>query len=78
MTDRCELHYYPGRSIKGNRAKKSLKSNQKAHFNEFLERFHMQDCKPASIPMETGVKYERLKDYEEPANVKEYYFFLNF
>ena len=70
MEDQGEIHYCLGMSIKRDRASKVLKISQKAYLENVLKRFHMFYCK--STPMEAVRKFERLKDGEKAANLKEY------
>ncbi len=72
MEDRGEIHYCLGMSIKRDRVAKVLHINQRAYLENVLKRFDMFNCKPVSTPMEVGKKYERLKDGEKSANLKEY------
>ena len=32
----------------------------------------MRECKPVSMPMEAGKRFEKLDDNEDPVNIREY------
>ena len=73
MDDRGEIHYGLGRSIKRNGAERIHGITQNGCLKDALKQVNMQYCKPVSTSMEMGIKYERLKDGEEQANVKDYH-----
>jgi len=72
MDDRGEIHYLLGMCIKRNMNLKVLTIDQTAYLESVLKRFRMEDCQPVSTPMETGKKFEKLDDGEEPIDVTNY------
>jgi transposase InsO family protein len=56
MKDMGEAEFILGVQIRRDRAKRQLYLSQAEYVRTVLERFDMQDCKPAASPMATGVK----------------------
>ncbi len=56
MKDMGEAQFILGVQITRDRAKRQLYLSQAEYVRTVLERFDMQDCKPAASPMATGVK----------------------
>ena len=46
--------------------------SQRAYLENILKRFNTPNCQPVSTPMEVDKKYEKLKDGEQTADLKEY------
>ena len=59
MKDMGEAHFILGVQIRRDRAKRQLYLSQAEYIRTILERFGMQDCKPAASPMVTGAKLLR-------------------
>ena len=72
MEDQGQVHYCLGMSIKRNRRQGTLTIDQKAYLEGVLRRFGMADSKPVSTPMEAGKSFEKLKDDDDPVNLREY------
>ena len=72
MEDQGEIHYCLGMSIKRDRDAKVLTIDQKAYLESVLTRFGMSECKPVSMPMEAGKRFEKLDNNEHPVNIREY------
>ena len=72
MGDEGEVHYILGMAINRNRKDGVLTIDQHVFFSSMLKRFGMGDYKPVSTPLEPNTKFEKLKDDEEPVNLKEY------
>ena len=56
MKDMGEAHFILGVQITRDRARRQLYLSQAEYIRTILERFGMQDCKPAATPMATGAK----------------------
>lgn len=72
IEDQGEIHYCLGMCIKRDRSTKTMHISQRAYLENVLKRFNMSNCKPVSTPMEVGKKYEKLKDGEQTADLREY------
>ena len=59
MKDMGEAHFILGVQIRRDRAKRQLFLSQAEYVRTILERFNMQDCKPAASPMATDNKLVR-------------------
>ena len=67
MKDMGKAHFILGVQIRRNRAKRQLYLSQAEYVRAILERFGMQDCKPAASPMSTGVKLLKAESCEGSA-----------
>ena len=56
MKDMGEAQFILGVQIRRDRARRQLHLSQAEYIRTVLERFDMQECKPAASPMATGVK----------------------
>ena len=56
MKDMGEAHFILGVQVRRDRASRQLCLSQAEYVRTMLERFGMQDCKPAASPMATGNK----------------------
>ncbi len=72
MDDRGEIHYVLGMEVKRDRKSKTMTISQKAYLENVLERFDMQNSRPVSTPLETGKKFAKISEDEEPIDVKKY------
>ena len=72
MEDQGDVHYCLGMPIKRNRRLGTLMIDQKAYLDSVLRRFGMADSKTVSTPMEAGKSFEKLKDDDDPVNLREY------
>lgn len=72
MGDEGEVHYILGMAVKRNRKDGVLTIDQHAFLSSVLKRFGMEDCKPVATPLEPNTKFKKLRDDEEPVNLKEY------
>ena len=68
MTDLGEAHYCLRIQITRDRTKGAIQINQTKYIENILQRFNMQDCKPAATPMQSGI---RLSKKMSPSNDKE-------
>ena len=68
MVDLGEIHFALGMSVKRDRANKVLFINQEKYLESVLNRFEMQDCKPVSTPLESGVTFHKRLNNEEPCD----------
>lgn len=55
MTDLGEVSHYLGMQVDINSDKSEITLRQTTYLKKVLERFHLQDCKPVSTPMEPGI-----------------------
>ena len=65
-----ELHYVLGMSVK--RRLRTLSIGQTKYLEGVLKRFDMENCKPVSIPLEQGKKFEPLHENESPVDTQAY------
>ena len=68
MVDLGEIHFVLGMSVKRDRANKVLFINQEKYLESVLNRFGMQDCKPVSTPLESGVTFHKRLNNQEPCD----------
>ena len=71
MKDMGELQYFLDIQVQRNRVDKRITIQQNGYANMILDRFHMQDAAPVSVPLPQGVKLTKL-DGESVANAKTY------
>jgi transposase InsO family protein len=67
MKDMGEAEFILGVQIRRDRAKRQLYLSQAEYVRTVLERFDMQDCKPAASPMATGAKLLKTESDSECA-----------
>ena len=72
MVDKGETHHVLGMSIERDRKAKTLFTSQPKYFENLLQRFGMEDCKPVSTTMEPGKKFQKLLDDEESFDTQTY------
>ena len=72
MTDLGEVKSVLGMSINRNRDDGTLTINQSDYVCGVLERFGMTECKPVSTPLETGKKFLKTPDDEDPVDTQQY------
>ena len=72
MDDRGEIHFILGMEVRRDRAKKVLTISQKSYLESILSRFGMKDCNPVSTPVETGKRFQNLREGEETVDLKLY------
>ena len=68
MMDLGEVHYCLGIQIIHDHNNRMIQINQTKYIEDVLQRFNMQECKPAATPTQTGV---RLSKSMSPSNDKE-------
>ena len=61
MKDLGEAQFILGLQIHRDRAHRRLSLSQSQYVKSLLSRFNMQECKPASTPMSTGIKLRRVE-----------------
>ncbi len=62
MKDQGEIHYFLGMSIKRDRKTKTMTIDQALYIEKVLKRFSMNECNPVSIPLESGMKFQKSDD----------------
>ena len=67
MKDMGKLHYCLGVNITMKDGE--LQISQKQYIDKILRRYQLQDCKPASTPMDVNVKLVKDDGYSKPVNV---------
>ena len=72
MIDQGEIHYLLGMSIKRDRESRTLTISQPNYVEKVLRKFGMENCKPASTPLEPGRKFQKLSPSDEPFDVQTY------
>ena len=72
MDDRGEIHFILGMEVKRDRSKRVITISQKSYLETVLDRFGMTDCNPVTTPLETGKRFQRLRDGEETVDLKQY------
>ena len=65
MDDRGEIHYLLGMRIQRDRNSKILTIDQSLYLEKVLDRFGMLNCNPVSTPLETGKKFQKVKENDE-------------
>jgi hypothetical protein len=68
MKDLGEAQFILGLQIHRDRARRRLSLSQSQYVKTVLSRFNMQDCKPASTPMSTGIKLRRRSSQQRPSS----------
>jgi hypothetical protein len=71
MKDLGEAQFILGLQIHRDRARRCLSLSQSQYVKTILSRFNMQDCKPASTPMSTGIKLRREEQPTASVELKE-------
>jgi transposase InsO family protein len=69
VTDLGELHWMLGLEIKRDREGRTIHISQRAYLDSILRRFHFDDLKPLSTPMDTSF---RLTKEQAPASAAEH------
>jgi len=59
MTDLGEIHYLLGMSIKRDRESRILTISQPNYLDNVLKKFGIENCKPVSIPLAPGRKFQQ-------------------
>ena len=72
MEDLGEVTYLLGMAIQRDRQNGILKIDQKLNIHNILERFGMNNCKPVATPLETGKKFMKTPDDEDPVDTQRY------
>ena len=66
------LQYFIGIQVLRNRSKRQLHINQSGYINSILERFGMDDSKPAPTPIATGTTLHKATDGDALVDLKPY------
>lgn len=72
VDDLGEVKYVLGMVIERNRKTRTLSISQPKYLEGILKRFGMDQCKPVTTPMETGMKFESLSKDETPVETQRY------
>ena len=72
MKDLGELQYFLGIQVQRDRSKRQLHINQSGYINSILERFGMEDSKPAPTPIATGTTLYKAMDGDALVDLKPY------
>jgi Reverse transcriptase (RNA-dependent DNA polymerase)/gag-polypeptide of LTR copia-type/Integrase core domain len=72
MKDLGELQYFLGIQVQRDRSKRRLHINQSGYISLILERFGMEDSKPAPTPIATGTTLHKATDGDALVDLKPY------
>ena len=72
MKDLGELQYFLGIEVLQNRGKRQLHINHSDYIKSILERFGMEDSKPASTPIATGTTLHKASNGDALVDLKPY------
>jgi hypothetical protein len=72
MKDLGELQYFLGIQVQRDRSNRRLHINQSGYISSILERFEMEDSKPASTPIATGTTLHKATDGDALVDIKPY------
>ena len=72
MTDKGEIHYLLGMSIKREGESRTLTISQPNYIEKVLRKFGMENCKPVSTPLEPGRKFQQSSSSDEPFDIQTY------
>ena len=72
MVDNGEIDYFLGMTIKRDREQRTLSISQPNYIETVLAKFNMSNCNSVATPVESGARYEKRGEDDEPFDIKTY------